>query len=154
MADEKKTDTKEEMKEPRKVEEAKAEVEQDEKTEKKVKAEIKKEAAEKPNEETKPAKKETKKKASKGKKEQPAAKVEKIYTIPLRDSFEVPRSRRASAAMKVVKAFLVKNTKDANVKLDNSIGKAVWSRSMRKPPRRIRVKVTKEDEVLRASIVQ
>ena len=67
------------------------------------------------------------------------------YTIPLREAFDVPRTRRASKAVKVVREFLIRHTKAKNIVLDSSVNDALWERGIKKPPRRIKVTVTTED---------
>ncbi len=79
---------------------------------------------------------------------------ELVYTIPLREVFNSPRTRRANKAVKIVKDFIKKHTKAEEVKLDSSVNEALWMRGIRKPPRRIKVKVTKEDEVATAVLVE
>lgn len=64
----------------------------------------------------------------------------KLYRIPLRDAFNAPKTRRASKAVKIVKEFLKKHTK-SEVKLDASVNESLFARGIKKPPRRIKVKV-------------
>lgn len=78
---------------------------------------------------------------------------ERIYTIPLREVFNAPRTRRANKAVKVVRDYLVRHMKAKEVKLDASVNEVLWARSREKPPRRIRVKAVKEDDVVTASLV-
>jgi large subunit ribosomal protein L31e len=73
-------------------------------------------------------------------------KMEKIYTIPLRDAFKAPTTKRASKAAKIVRRFLTEKLKLEDVKLDMSINNALWRGSMGKPPRRIRVEVVEGDD--------
>jgi large subunit ribosomal protein L31e len=64
---------------------------------------------------------------------------EKVMTIPLRDAWRAPRTRRGSAAIKVLKEKLKQHLKK-EIKLDVSLNRAIWAKGIRKPPRRIRVK--------------
>jgi len=80
--------------------------------------------------------------------------MERTYTIPLREVYDAPRPRRANKAVKVIKDFLVRHMKTDNVKLDSSINEAIWERSREKPPRKIKVKVVKEEDVAVASLVE
>ncbi len=77
-----------------------------------------------------------------------------IYTIPLRDAFNAPRSKRVNKAVKVVKNFLLRHTKASNVKLDSSVNDHLWKRGIRKPPRRIKVKVKKEEDSVTAELAE
>lgn len=71
---------------------------------------------------------------------------EQIYVIPLRDVKRAPRWRRANAAIKDIRSFLVRHMKSEDVKLDASINEKVWERGSEKPPRRIRVRAMKFDD--------
>lgn len=72
--------------------------------------------------------------------------MEEVYTIPLRDAFKAPTTKRANKAVKIVKKFLAEKLKLGDVKLDSSINNALWNKGIEKPPRRIRVKVAKEED--------
>ena len=74
--------------------------------------------------------------------------MERTYTIPLREAFNAPRPRRANKAVKIVRNFLTRHTKAGTVKLDSSVNDAIWDRSREKPPRRIKVNVTVEEDIL------
>ena len=78
---------------------------------------------------------------------------EKIFTIPLREVFEKPRTKRASNATIIVREFLVKHMKSENVKLGKSVNEALWKRGIQKPPRRIRVHAVKEEDVIYTEIL-
>ncbi len=73
---------------------------------------------------------------------------EKIFTIPLREAYDKPRTKRAKIAVNIVKDFLIKHMKSKNVRLGKSINENIWSRSIQKPPRRIRVHVVKEEDIV------
>ncbi|MEA3254558.1 MAG: 50S ribosomal protein L31e [Candidatus Altiarchaeota archaeon] len=80
--------------------------------------------------------------------------MEKTYIIPLREAFNAPRTKRANKAVKIVKEFLTRHTKAGNVSLDSSINDVLWKRGREKPPRRIKVKVTTEEDTVTASLVE
>lgn len=73
---------------------------------------------------------------------------EKIFTIPLRDVFEKPRTKRAELAVDVVKAYLVKHMKTEDIKIGSSINHEIWKRGIQKPPRKIRIHAIKEDNAV------
>ncbi len=64
---------------------------------------------------------------------------ERIYTIPLRQAFRVPRSRRAKKAVKIVREFLKRHMKVEEVVIGESINNYIWNKGLKKPPRRVRV---------------
>ncbi|OYT27364.1 MAG: 50S ribosomal protein L31e [Candidatus Altiarchaeales archaeon ex4484_96] len=70
---------------------------------------------------------------------------ERLYTIPLRDAFNAPKTKRTKKAVKVVKDYLKKHTKVDDVKLDTKLNELLWEKGIRKPPRRVKVKVVEED---------
>lgn len=78
---------------------------------------------------------------------------EKIFTIPLRDAWNTPRTRRAKAAITIVRAYLERHMKSEVVKIGASINKAVWARGIQKPARRVKVHVLKQDGIVFAELV-
>ena len=78
---------------------------------------------------------------------------EQIFTIPLRDAFGPGRSKRANVAGRIVREFLQKSTKTEDVKIGQSINKAVWARGIQKPPRSVRVHVRKVEKTVYAELV-
>ena len=75
--------------------------------------------------------------AKKEEKEKP--KEERIITVPLRDAWKSPRTKRVRAAVKVLKRELRKHLK-TELKIDESVNLLLWARGMKHPPRRIKVK--------------
>ncbi len=68
---------------------------------------------------------------------------ERIYTIPLGKAYEKPRTKRTPRAVKLVRAFIKRHMKvesENDVKISNNLNKVLWSRSIQKPPRRVRVR--------------
>ncbi len=83
----------------------------------------------------------------------PETKEEKIFTIPLRDVFEKPRTKRAKLAVNFVRNFLKRHMKSENVKIGASINKVVWSRGIQKPPRRVKVHALKTEAGIYVELV-
>jgi len=83
---------------------------------------------------------------------------EREYTIPLRCEWKkVPRYKRANKAIKAIKEFLVRHMKIRDrelkkVKVDKYLNEAVWFRGIKKPPQKIKVKVVKEGDIVRAEL--
>lgn len=88
------------------------------------------------------------------KKEKLQKEDERIYTIPLRDAFQVPKTRRSKKAINLIRRFLERHTKTANIKIDSSLNEKIWERGIEKPPRRIKVKAVKKDNKLIVSLVE
>jgi ribosomal protein L31E len=78
---------------------------------------------------------------------------EKVFNIPLRGVHEKQRRRRASNAIKLIRDFLIKNTKTENIKIGKSINDAIWKGGIQSPPRKVRVHVIKEEDVIYAELL-
>ena len=79
---------------------------------------------------------------------------ERIYTIPLRDVKKAPKWKRSNRAIVVIREYLMRHTKSEYVVLDTAINEKVWERGAKKPPSRIRVKVTEEEGIIMAELVE
>ena len=82
-------------------------------------------------------------------------KMERVYTIPLRNVKEVKRTIRAPRAIREIKIFLTKHMKASDVKIDESINHAIWERGIQKIPSKITVKAVKDDDgVVEATLAE
>lgn len=79
--------------------------------------------------------------------------TEKIFTIPLRDAYRKAHNKRVPYAARLVRSYLKTHTKAETVKLGKHLNEKLWSRSISKPPRRIRVKAVKEGDVVKAELM-
>ncbi len=73
---------------------------------------------------------------------------EKIYTVPLIKTKNFPTTKRAKIAMKEIRMFLKKHTKNDSIKIDKSVNEAIWERGIKNPPSKIRLKVVKVDDTI------
>ena len=78
---------------------------------------------------------------------------EKIFTIPLRDAYRKAHNKRVPYAARLVRAYLKSHMKADEVKIGQHLNAELWSRSISKPPRRIRVKAFKEDGIVKAELM-
>jgi len=80
------------------------------------------------------------------------AKLERIYTVPLGEAFEVPRKKRVPKAVKLLKEFIARHMKaeDERIVISEALNKQLWGRSIQKPPRRVKVRLIKEDGTIKA----
>ena len=76
-------------------------------------------------------------------------KLERIYTIPLNKSYEYTRVRRVPRAVKILRQFVSRHMKVEleNVLISNMLNNSMWTRSIQKPPRRVKVRIVKQDSV-------
>ncbi|WP_455282745.1 50S ribosomal protein L31e [[Eubacterium] cellulosolvens] len=71
---------------------------------------------------------------------------EKFYTINLKDVWKAPRIKRAPKAVKIVKDFVKRRMKVDDVKISNAVNEEIWKRSIKKPPRKIKIRTVKDKE--------
>ncbi len=72
---------------------------------------------------------------------------ERIYTIPLHHVWVVtPRGKRAPRSVRDVRNFIARHMRADEVSISNEINELLWSRSINKPPRRIKVRAVKDKE--------
>jgi len=85
---------------------------------------------------------------------------EKEYVIPIRAKLvKVQKYRRAGKAIKIVKEFLVRHMKirdrDLNkIRVDRYLNDFIWARGIRSPPVKVKVKVYKEGDIVRAELAE
>ena len=79
--------------------------------------------------------------------------LDRMYTVPLARAWIAPRHRRAVRAVNMLKEFAYRHMKSFQVKIDTDLNELLWDRGMTRPPRRIKVRMTKdEDELIRVSL--
>ena len=80
---------------------------------------------------------------------------ERVYTIPLRAVKKAPRWKRSKRAIALIREFLMRHTKAEYLILGNTLNEKIWERGSQKPPSRVRVRVTREEEdTVRAELVE
>ena len=79
---------------------------------------------------------------------------ERIYTIPLKAVKKAPRWKRSNRAIALIREYLIKHTKSEYILIDTTINEKVWARGSQKPPSKIRVKVTEDEDIIRAELVE
>ena len=78
---------------------------------------------------------------------------EKIYTIPLREAYKKARAKRVPYAARLVRSYIKTHAKVETVKMGSHLNEALWARSIKKPPRKVRVKVVKDGDMAKAELV-
>lgn len=73
---------------------------------------------------------------------------ERIYNIPLGRSRISPRKKYSPKAIRFLRGFIKRHMKvnEDSVRITNKVNEKIWSRGIEKPPRKIRVRVTKDSE--------
>jgi large subunit ribosomal protein L31e len=84
---------------------------------------------------------------------------ERIYTVPLGKAWIMPPRKRSARAMRMLRAFVAKHMKleareeeeeeeeePAKLVISNEVNEKVWVKGVEKPPRKIRIRATKDKE--------
>jgi len=71
---------------------------------------------------------------------------EKLYTVNFRKAWIAPRGKRTPRAVRMLRDFVKRHMKTEDVIISNEINEKLWLRSIKKPPRRLRVRVVKDKE--------
>ena len=72
--------------------------------------------------------------------------LERVYTINLGKVLLSQSQHRAVRAINMIREFARHHMKVDDVKIDQDLSHQIWKRGIRRPPRKIRVKMTKTDD--------
>jgi large subunit ribosomal protein L31e len=79
----------------------------------------------------------------------------RVYTINLGRAWLTPEHKRTDRVINMVREFAEKHMKSDEVKLDQDLNRQIWSRGKTHPPRKVRVKMVKdEDGVVTVSLYE
>lgn len=74
---------------------------------------------------------------------------ERIYTVPLRKAYWTgSRLKRANRSVRILREFVERHMKPEGILIQPEVNEVIWSKGIQKPPRRIRIRATKNDENL------
>ena len=73
---------------------------------------------------------------------------ERLYTVPLGRVKNTPINKRAKRAVNMLREFVVRHMKPEGLSIDPELNELIWKRGIEKPPRKIRIRVTKDREGL------
>lgn len=78
---------------------------------------------------------------------------EKILTINLRKELaKKPRWKKQKEAVAALKEIIRRRTRNEEVKIGKKLNEKIWSRE--RPPTRLRVKLTKEEKVIKVDLME
>lgn len=81
--------------------------------------------------------------------------VTRLYTINLGKAWITPQYRRTDRIINIVKDFAKRHMKTDDIKIDQDLNRQIWSRGKTNPPRKVRVKMVKdEDETVIVSLYE
>ena len=72
--------------------------------------------------------------------------ISRIYTINLGKARLTPRYRRTDRVVNMIREFARKHMKTDEVKLDQELNRHVWKKGKANPPRRLRVRMMKDED--------
>ncbi len=89
--------------------------------------------------------------------------LERVFTIPLTVTKQIPRTKRAPRAMKEIKDYVIQHMADRSsegeegkkreVWIDNKVNERIWSEGIENPPSKVRVKAIRfEDGLIEVSL--
>ena len=91
--------------------------------------------------------------------------IERVYTVPLTVTKQVPRTKRAPRAIKEIKEFVKRHMaeempdedeekgKKKDVWIDYRLNELIWSKGIEGPPSKVRVKAIRfEDGLIEVSL--
>jgi len=74
---------------------------------------------------------------------------ERIYTVPLRKAYWTgTRLRRSNRAVRVLREFVERHMKPEELLIQPEVNERIWARGIQKPPRRVRIRATKNSDNL------
>ncbi|MCK4382862.1 MAG: 60S ribosomal protein L31 [Candidatus Lokiarchaeota archaeon] len=68
---------------------------------------------------------------------------ERIYIIPLAKARRGPRNKRAKKAIRYLREFMDRHFKPESLVISQEVNEAIWARGIQKPPRKIKIRATK-----------
>jgi len=74
--------------------------------------------------------------------------LERIYTVPLSRAWIAARHRRTRRAINILREFAEHHMKSSEIKIDTELNEELWKRGITSPPRRITVKMEKDEDGL------
>lgn len=69
----------------------------------------------------------------------------RVYTINLGKAWITPEHKRTDRVVNMIREFAEKHMKSNEIKLDQDLNRQLWSRGKTNPPRKVRVKMVKEE---------
>jgi len=68
---------------------------------------------------------------------------ERIYIVPLAKARRGPRNKRAKKAVRYLREYMMRHFKPESLVITQEVNEKIWERSIQKPPRKLKVRATK-----------
>lgn len=70
---------------------------------------------------------------------------ESVFTVNFRKAWITPEYRRTNRVVGILREFAKRHMKTDDIKIDQYLNRYLWRRGKRNPPRRVRVRMTKDE---------
>jgi large subunit ribosomal protein L31e len=70
----------------------------------------------------------------------------RVYTINLGKAWITPKYKRTDRVINIIKDFAKRHMKSDEIKIDQDLNRQIWSRGKSNPPRKIRVRMIKDED--------
>jgi large subunit ribosomal protein L31e len=74
--------------------------------------------------------------------------TERVYTVQLSRAWVSPRYRRTVRAINILKEFAERHMKSSEIRIESDLNETLWMRGITHPPRKIKVKMSKDEDGL------
>jgi large subunit ribosomal protein L31e len=74
-----------------------------------------------------------------------------VFTINLGKAWLTPQYRRTDRVINMIKEFAKRHMKNENIKIDQELNKEIWKQGKTHPPRKVRVRMSLDDNVVLVS---
>jgi large subunit ribosomal protein L31e len=68
---------------------------------------------------------------------------ERIYVVPLAKARKGPRNKWAKKSIRFLRDFMTRHFKPESLVISQEVNERIWARGIQKPPRKLKVRVTK-----------
>ncbi len=68
---------------------------------------------------------------------------ERIYIVPLAKARKGPRNKRAKKSIRFLKEFMTRHFKPESLVISQEVNEKIWERGIQKPPRKLKIRATK-----------
>jgi large subunit ribosomal protein L31e len=68
---------------------------------------------------------------------------ERIYIVPLAKARKGPRNKRAKKAIRYLREYMNRHFKPESLVITQEVNEAIWAQGIQKPPRKLKVRATK-----------
>lgn len=68
---------------------------------------------------------------------------ERIYVIPLAKARKGPRNKWAKKSIRFLREFMIRHFKPESLVISQEVNEFIWKRGIQKPPRKVKVRATK-----------